>query len=85
MTKIEESVLKSFDSLNNLAKQQDSLQQSITVTNVRLDNVTTLLEAMAEKQMVEKGPKSPTRKNRKTGQAEESEPPGEPAMEVELT
>jgi hypothetical protein len=87
MHKLEDSVLKSFDSINNLAKQQDSLQQSISETNDRLGVLSTLLTALVEKETGTPpvNPKSPTRKNRKTDNPEGTEPPGESAMEVELT
>jgi hypothetical protein len=80
MTKLEDSVLKSFESISKLATQQDSLQKSISETNSRLGVLSTLLEDFITKK--DPAP-SPTRKNRKKDQP--SEPGEEQQMDVDLT
>ena len=80
MTKLEDSVLKSFESISKLATQQDSLQKSISETNLQLGVLSTLLEDFITKK--DSAP-SPTRKNRKKDQP--SEPGEEQQMDVDLT
>jgi hypothetical protein len=81
MQKLEDSVLKSFESIINLAKQQDSPQRSISeTTNECLGVLSTLLTALVVKETVATagGPASPIRKNRKTNNSGATEPaPGE--------
>jgi hypothetical protein len=81
MKKLEDSVLKSFESISTLATQQDLLQKSISETNSRLGVLSTLLEDFITKKN-DTAP-SPTRKNRKTDQP--SEPGEEQQMDVDLT
>jgi hypothetical protein len=85
--KLEYYVLKSFKSINNLAQQQDSLQQSIFKTNNPLGVLSTLLTTLVDKETNTPagGPASPIQKNRKTDNPGATEPPGVSAMEVELT
>jgi predicted nucleic acid-binding Zn-ribbon protein len=72
MKKLEESVLTSFDTMNTLAKNQESLQRDMTDTNNKLKDISSMLSQLLE----EKVPGSPIRKNRRTAEHE----PGDTTM-----
>ena len=77
MKKLEESVLTSFDTMNTLAKNQESLQRNMTDTNNKLKDISSMLSQLLE----EKAPGSPIRKNRRTAEHE----PGDTTMTEEGT
>ncbi len=63
MKTLEDSVLKSFESIENLSKQQEVLQSSLAQTNERLVTISDLLEAIAKEKVSPMG--SPERKKKK--------------------